>query len=90
MDNQNRTAEDIRCSVCGDPCLERDRGVLQGSCPSETGARAHYLAHLCQGCFLGALSYLRQEHEIMNLFDYEPIAGETFGLVIEHKKQPRP
>jgi hypothetical protein len=33
---------------------------------------------------------LRQERKIMNLFDYEPGAEETFGLLIEHKKQQRP
>lgn len=91
MDEQGQTAGGIRCSVCDSPCHEEHCGTLQGNLPSNgEGNSSHYLVHLCEGCFHGALGYLRHEHEIMNLFDYEPSAEEAFGLVIEHKKQPRP
>lgn len=90
MDEQGQTARGVRCTVCGAPCHEEHRGTLQGNSPSdENGKSEHYLVHLCEGCFHGALGYLRQEHEIMNLFDYEPSAEETFGLLNEYKKQPR-
>ncbi|MDH1869233.1 hypothetical protein N5D83_20845 [Pseudomonas chengduensis] len=86
MDDPHQ-ASNIRCTVCAPRCNEEHRGTLQGNSPSdEDGKSEHYLVNLCQGCFLSALRYLRQEHEIMNLFDYEPSAEETFGLVIEHKK----
>ncbi len=90
MEEQGQTAGGIRCAVCDARCHEEYRGTLQGNLPSnEEGNSSLYLAHLCEGCFHGALRYLRQEHEIINLFEYEPGTEETFGLVIEHKKQPR-
>lgn len=89
MDDPHQVSN-IRCAVCEAICHEY-RGTLQGNLPSnDEGDSSHYLVHLCESCFHGALGYLRQEREIMNLFDYEPCAEETFGLVIEHKKQPRP
>lgn len=85
MDDPHQ-AENIRCAVCQALCHEEYRGTLQGNLPSiEEADSSHYLIHLCEGCFHGALSYLRQEHKIMNLFVYEPSAEEAFGLVIEHK-----
>lgn len=90
MDKQGKTTQENRCSVCGDPCPEKHRGALQGAFPNDTGGSDHYLVHLCQGCFLGALSYLRQERRIMHLFSNAPCADETFGLVMEPKNQPRP
>ena len=90
MDDPHQ-ANNIRCTVCGATCHEEHRGTLQGNSPSDKdGDSDHYLIQLCEGCFHGALRYLRQEHEIINLFDYEPSAEETFGLVIEHKKHQRP
>ncbi len=74
MVNQKKTAEPIHCFVCGDPCLEGRCGALHGYHPNDNGGSDLYFAPLCQGCFLSALMYLRQEHE----------------LVIEHKKQLRP
>lgn len=90
MDDPHQ-ANNIRCTVCEAPCNEEHRDTLQGNSQStKDGKSEHYLVNLCQGCFHGALRYLRQEHKIMNIFDYEPSAEEAFGLVIEHKKQPRP
>jgi len=88
MDDPHQ-ASNIRCAVCEAICHEY-RGTLQGNSPSDKdGDSDHYLIQLCEGCFHGALRYLRQEHEIINLFDYEPGTEEMFGVVIEHKKQPR-
>ena len=90
MINQNKTAKPIHCFVCGDPCLEGRYGALHGDRPNDNGGSDLFFAPLCQGCFLSALRYLRQEREIMNLFDHEASPEESFGLDIEHKKQPRP
>lgn len=84
MDDQGQTAQEIRCSVCADPCQEEQHGTLQGNRQSAAGQSVRYLVHLCKGCFLGALNYLRQERQIMRLFyDEPPAGGETFGLAIE-------
>ena len=74
MVNQNKTAVPFHCFVCGNPCLEGRYGALHGDYPNDNGGSDLYFAPLCQGCFLSALMYLSQEHE----------------LVIEHKKEPRP
>lgn len=90
MDDPHQ-ASNIRCAVCEATCHEEHRGALQGNSPSDKeGDSDHYPIQLREGCFHGALGYLRQEREIMNLFNYEPSAEETFGLVIEHKKHQRP
>lgn len=90
MVNQNQTAEPIHCFVCGDLCLEGRCGALHGDRPNDNGGSDLYFAPLCQVCFVSALSYLRQERRIMHLFDNEPTAVDTFGLVIEPKDKPRP
>lgn len=42
MDDQSRTADNIRCSVCGDPCFEGHGGTLHGHCPNDAGGSARY------------------------------------------------
>lgn len=91
MDEPHQEAYRMRCTVCGDPCHAKHCGTLKGSLPGgHEGQSDHYLVHLCQGCFLGALSFLRQERRIMNLFYNEPGADDEFGLVTEPQDQPRP
>lgn len=91
MDDQSRTADNIRCSVCGDPCFEGHGGTLHGDCPNDAGGSARYLAHLCQGCFCGALSYLRQERKILSLFDDQlPASDDSLGLIIDADHQVKP
>lgn len=91
MDALPQQAHGMRCAVCGDPCHAEHGGTLKGSSPSgHEGQSSHYLVHLCQGCFLGALSYLRQERRIMHLFYNEPGADAEFGLVTESLHKPRP
>lgn len=84
MKEQSQTAPELQCSVCGDSCSEQHHGSLRGFWQSEAGRTEHYLLNLCCGCFFGALSYLRQEREIMHLFcDEPPASDETFGLFID-------
>lgn len=75
MGNQKKTAEHIRCSVCGAQCLEDRCGALHGDCPNGRGGSVLYFAQLCESCFFGAMSYLRQEREAMNMFNDESPVG---------------
>lgn len=91
MDEPHQQAHGVRCTVCGDPCHAEHCGKLKGSSPSgHEGQSDHYLVYLCQGCFLGALGYLRQERRIMHLFSSAPGADDEFGLVTESEDKPRP
>lgn len=90
MDKQGQTTQEIRCSVCGDPCPEENRGALQGACSNGAGGSTRYRTDLCHGCFLSALSFLRQERRIMHLFYNQPGVDDEFGLVTESQDQPRP
>lgn len=91
MDEPRQQAHGMRCAVCGDPCHAEHGGTLKGSTPSRyEGQSDHYLIHLCHGCFLGAVSYLRQERRIMHLFNNEPGADDEFGLATESQDKLRP
>lgn len=85
MNEPRHAIHEIRCSVCGDPCEEGECGTLQGSFPSAASGRSErFQVHLCQGCFLRTLSYLRQERRTMHLFcEQPPASDESFGLVID-------
>ncbi|MBD8237843.1 MULTISPECIES: hypothetical protein [Pseudomonas] len=82
---------DVRCDVC-DASTRVDTGGLQfGSLQAKWGfGSSHdgerYEIHLCENCFFQALTYLRQERRIQNMFGTEDVAGfsEDLGLVAKN------
>ena len=90
MDKQHQSTQEIRCTVCADPCTDQHHGRLCGTLQADSGDRERYLVHLCNGCFSGALRYLRQEYDVLNLFqDQQPLSDSTFGLIIEPTPQAK-
>lgn len=78
---------DILCDVCDANIRVTGYGsqfgrleALWGYGSQHDGER--YRVHLCETCFFGALSYLRQERRINGLFDEVPPADDpSFGRV---------
>ncbi|EMX8447923.1 TPA: hypothetical protein MXV65_002435 [Pseudomonas aeruginosa] len=78
---------DIICAVCSQNTRVEGYGLQYGTLQACWGYGARhdgerYEVHLCEACFFGVLSYLRQERRINQLFDEQIACGEEeFGLV---------
>ncbi|MFD3299226.1 hypothetical protein [Aquipseudomonas alcaligenes] len=87
MIEQGQSDSDIHCAVCGDatrvPGYGQQFGTLQalwGYGSQHDGER--YQVHLCESCFFGALSYLRQQRRINTIFDDDrQTDDQAFGQV---------
>ncbi|EML2029427.1 TPA: hypothetical protein JI285_13325 [Acinetobacter baumannii] len=59
----------IRCDIC-DQSIQSNYGVLKADWSSNTNDKKDkYEVHLCKSCFLGTLSYLRNQKKLNHLFD---------------------
>ncbi|WP_417777666.1 hypothetical protein [Stutzerimonas xanthomarina] len=87
MGKPTQTDANIHCAVCGEatrvPGYGQQFGTLQalwGFGAQHDGER--YRVHLCESCFFGALSYLRQQRRINTMFDDDqPTDDQAFGQV---------
>jgi hypothetical protein len=87
MSEQGQSDSNIHCAVCGTdtrvPGYGQQFGTLQalwGYGSTHDGER--YRVHLCEPCFFGALSYLRQQRRINTIFDDDqPTDDQAFGQV---------
>lgn len=83
------TVTDVLCDVCG--CSTRvTPGGLQfatlkahwGYGTTHDGER--YELHLCEGCFFGAVAFLKQERRVQRMFDdarHSEVPDGRFGVV---------
>ncbi|ASK21946.1 hypothetical protein [Vreelandella venusta] len=85
------TVTDVMCDVCLCSTRGANDGLEFATLQAHWGYGARhdgerYELHLCESCFFGTVTYLKQERRIPNLFNDEvgKEAGEqndTFGLV---------
>lgn len=78
---------DTSCGVCGSSTRVPGYGEQFGTLSARWGYGSrhdgeHYRVTFCEGCFFGALAYLREQRRIHALFDYDqPSDGQVFGLI---------
>lgn len=66
---QTEAIQCIRCDICNQP-TQFNYGVLKADWSSNSHVKKDkYEIHLCKSCFLGALSYLRNQKKLIHLFD---------------------
>lgn len=83
------TVTDVLCDVCGCSTCLGNGGFQFGTLKAHWGyGTTHdgerYELHLCEGCFFGAVRFLKQERRGRRAFDddYHPeLVDDRFGLV---------
>ncbi|AZC08514.1 hypothetical protein DKE48_017455 [Acinetobacter nosocomialis] len=66
---QTKTTQCITCDICDQP-TSSNYGVLKSDWdPNTDDKKDKYEVRLCKSCFLGTLSYLRNQKKLNHLFD---------------------
>ncbi|WP_160086903.1 hypothetical protein [Pseudomonas sp. 9AZ] len=83
----DRIQNDSWCGVCGRSTQVPGYGEQFGTLSARWGYGSrhdgeHYRVTLCEGCFFGALLYLREQRWIQTMFDEaQPTDDGGFGLI---------
>lgn len=71
VNNSLRTdsVQDVRCDIC-DKSTQLNCGLLKAELNSNLYDRNDkYEVRLCKSCFLGTISYLKNQKKLLHLFD---------------------
>lgn len=71
MNNSLKTdsTKDVLCDIC-DKTIQLNYGLLKAELSSNLYDRnVKYEVRLCKSCFLGTISYLKNQKKLLHLFD---------------------